>query len=96
MLTGQPLLWWGTVARRSLVSVDLVAGPVRELRIWSHQASADGWSSPLPPGATIQPGSTARLASQVADSGSPGTAVFHLDGRAVRVTVELYPPETTV
>jgi amino acid permease len=97
MLTGQPLIVVGQGRQMQPVSVDLAAGPVRELRIWSHQVSADGWSSPIPARATIEGGlDGTAAASQVADTGSQGPAVFPLDGRAVRVTVELYPPETTV
>src|SRR4029079_4560272 len=59
------------------VSIDLAAGRARELRVWSHQVAADGWSSPIPARTTIdgEPGG-ADAAATTLETRSPEAAVF--------------------
>lgn len=94
VVTGQPLVLAGHGRPIQPVSVDLAAGPARELRIWSHQVSADGWSTSIPARATVDGGFEGEdSATRIPDKMSSDPMVFPLDGRPVRVSVQLFPPE---
>lgn len=79
------------------VSVSLPAGPAQELRIWGHQVSSDGWSTPIPGTASIKSqtpdgrGTLAEVALQAAPD-DPG--IIRVDGGALEVSVQLAPTNT--
>jgi hypothetical protein len=95
VVAGQGLIVTSAGRLTEPVSIDLAAGRARELRVWSHQVAADGWSSQIPATTTIdgEPG-RADAAATTLETRSPEAAVFPLEGRAIHVTVQLSPPDT--
>jgi hypothetical protein len=87
------------------VTVALEPGGARELRIWSHQVSADGWSSAVPARTTIVRArdgegdpdfeSARGAAAQEVEPSATDPILVPLDGTPVHVTVQLQPSEGT-
>lgn len=88
------------------VTIRLDPGRARELRIWSHQVSADGWSSVVPAGATIaraddhegfsDPEGAGGAPPGEVEASATDPVIVPLDGTVVQVTVRLRPSEGTV
>ena len=76
------------------VTIRLEPGHARELRIWSHQVSAEGWSSIVPAGVTII-GANGH-SPRVVEPSKTDPLLFPFDGSPVEVTVRIQPVEGTV
>ena len=73
-----------------LVRVAMEPGPSRELRVWSHHVSADGWSSTVPSTTTFTSGSPGPVESSATDP-----VLLPLDGNPVLVTIQLHAHKTS-
>jgi hypothetical protein len=76
------------------VTVPLPPSDAREVRIWSHRVTADGWSTAVPSSASVvdRDGAGAGDSRTVA-AGTIDPILIPIDAAGADVTVTLHPPE---
>ena len=82
----------GAGARKGApIVVTLEPSAARELRIWSHRVTADGWSFPIPVTATIAGRDDQAVPTRTVGAKSPDPILVPLEGSPAVVTMALEP-----
>jgi hypothetical protein len=71
------------------IVVTLEPSAARELRIWSHRVTADGWSFPIPVTATIASRDDQAVPTRTVGTESPDPILVPLEGEPAVVTMAL-------